>query len=49
MRMYDLIYKKREGEELTPEEIDWIISGYTTGDIPDYQVSAWLWPFSLKA
>ena len=41
MRMYDLIYKKREGEELTPEEIDWIISGYTAGDIPDYQVSAW--------
>lgn len=41
MRMYDLIYKKREGEELTAEEIDWIISGYTAGDIPDYQVSAW--------
>lgn len=41
MRMYDLIYKKREGEELTAEEIDWIISGYTAGDIPDYQISAW--------
>lgn len=41
MRMYDLIYKKREGEELTPEEIEWIISGYTAGDIPDYQISAW--------
>lgn len=41
MRMYDLIYKKREGKELTAEEIDWIISGYTAGDIPDYQVSAW--------
>ncbi|MFW5790288.1 MAG: pyrimidine-nucleoside phosphorylase [Bacillota bacterium] len=41
MRMYDLIYKKREGEELTAEEIDWIITGYTAGDIPDYQISAW--------
>ncbi len=41
MRMYDLIYKKREGEELTPEEISYIIEGYTAGEIPDYQLAAW--------
>ena len=42
MRMYDLIVKKRDGGELTKEEIDYIIEGYTNGDIPDYQMSAWL-------
>lgn len=40
MTMYDLIMKKREGEELSREEIDYLIQGYTHGDIPDYQVSA---------
>jgi pyrimidine-nucleoside phosphorylase len=41
MRVYDLIWKKREGKELTAEEIRFLISGYTRGEIPDYQVSAW--------
>ncbi len=41
MRMYDLIYKKREGEELTSEEISYIIKGYTADEIPDYQLAAW--------
>lgn len=40
MRMVDLIEKKRDGKELTTEEIDYIIKGYTEGTIPDYQVSA---------
>ncbi|MEY9095971.1 pyrimidine-nucleoside phosphorylase [Paenibacillus sp. RC84] len=40
MRMVDLIAKKRDGKELTTEEINFIIEGYTKGDIPDYQVSA---------
>ncbi len=40
MRMYDLIEKKREGGALTDEEIDFMITGYTKGDIPDYQMSA---------
>jgi pyrimidine-nucleoside phosphorylase len=40
MRMVDLIEKKREGKELTTEEIKFIINGYTDGSIPDYQVSA---------
>ncbi|SDB09934.1 pyrimidine-nucleoside phosphorylase [Pseudobutyrivibrio sp. YE44] len=42
MRMYDLIEKKKLGEELSTEEIYHIINGYTNGDIPDYQISALL-------
>lgn len=41
MRMVDLIEKKRDGKELTTEEINFIIEGYTKDQIPDYQVSAW--------
>lgn len=40
MRMVDLIEKKRDGYELSKEEIDFMIKGYTDGDIPDYQMSA---------
>ncbi|GMB07774.1 pyrimidine-nucleoside phosphorylase [Thermolongibacillus altinsuensis] len=40
MRMVDLIEKKRDGHALTTEEINFIIEGYTKGDIPDYQMSA---------
>lgn len=40
MRMVDLIEKKRDGLELTAEEIQFVIKGYTEGSIPDYQVSA---------
>ncbi len=40
MRMYDLIMKKRNGGVLTKEEIDFMIAGYTCGEIPDYQMSA---------
>lgn len=40
MRMYDLIMKKRNGGELTTEEINFFVDGYTKGTIPDYQVSA---------
>ncbi|OMF60653.1 pyrimidine-nucleoside phosphorylase [Paenibacillus sp. FSL R5-0490] len=40
MRMVDLIEKKRDGLELTAEEIQFVIKGYTNGSIPDYQVSA---------
>lgn len=40
MRMVDLIHKKREGLELSTEEIEYIISGYTNNTIPDYQVSS---------
>lgn len=40
MRMYDIILKKRGGGELTREEIAYFISGYVSGEIPDYQASA---------
>ncbi len=42
MRMYDIIIKKRNGEELTKEEIQFFIKGYTDESIPDYQASALL-------
>lgn len=40
MRMVDLIEKKRNGGELSKQEIRFIIEGYTAGSIPDYQMSA---------
>lgn len=48
MRMYDLILKKRNGEELTKEEINFFVNGYTKGEIPDYQVSALLMSIFFK-
>ena len=42
VRMTDLIEKKKNGAELTEEEIRFIINGYTAGSIPDYQMSALL-------
>ncbi len=42
MRMIDLIQKKKRGETLSREEIDFFINGYVSGDIPDYQVSSFL-------
>ncbi|GAA0057713.1 UNVERIFIED_CONTAM: pyrimidine-nucleoside phosphorylase [Streptococcus canis] len=40
MRTVDLIQKKRDGKELTTEEINWLISGYANGTVPDYQMAA---------
>ncbi len=40
MRMYDIIKKKRDGGELTKEELQFFIDGYVDGSIPDYQASA---------
>jgi pyrimidine-nucleoside phosphorylase len=42
MRTVDLIHRKRDGEELSPEEIAGIVDGYTRNEIPDYQLSAFL-------
>ncbi|SHF28454.1 thymidine phosphorylase [Desulfofundulus australicus DSM 11792] len=42
MRMYDIILKKRQGLELSTEEINFFIRGYTAGEIPDYQAAALL-------
>lgn len=41
-RMYDMIMKKRNGAEHTADEIRFIVEGFTKGEIPDYQMSAWL-------
>ena len=48
MRMYDLIIKKRNGLALSKDEIDFIIGGYTKGEIPDYQVAAFLMAVYFK-
>jgi pyrimidine-nucleoside phosphorylase len=42
MRTVDLILRKRGGEELSVEEIQFLINGYTSGEIPDYQIAAFL-------
>jgi pyrimidine-nucleoside phosphorylase len=42
MQVVELIRKKRDGEVLSTAEIDWLIEQYTQGQVPDYQMSAWL-------
>jgi pyrimidine-nucleoside phosphorylase len=46
--MYEIISKKRDGLELDREEISFVISGYVSGDIPDYQVAAWLMAIYIR-
>ncbi|WP_244899953.1 pyrimidine-nucleoside phosphorylase [Veillonella tobetsuensis] len=46
--MYDVILKKRQGIELTDSELQWLIHGYVAGDIPDYQMSAFLMAVIFK-
>lgn len=48
MRAYDIIRRKRDGEELTDGEIRFFVRGYTEGDIPDYQASAFLMAAFLR-
>lgn len=48
MRAVTIIEKKRDGEALTKEEIDFFVRGYTAGDIPDYQTSAWAMAILLR-
>lgn len=48
MRMYDLIIKKRNGFKLTKDEIDFMVQGYTKGEIPDYQMSAMMMAIYFK-
>ena len=47
-RAIDVIRKKRDGIELSRSEIESLVNAYTKGDIPDYQVSAWLMAVVLK-
>ena len=42
MRPYDRIRKKRDGGELSAEELEFLVSGFVRGEVADYQVSAWL-------
>ena len=48
MRAVDIIASKRDGMALSAEEIDFVIQGFTTGPIPDYQVAAWLMAIVLQ-
>ena len=48
IRAIDVIRKKRDGGELSPDEIHSLVNAYTAGDIPDYQVSAWLMAVVLR-
>ncbi len=48
MKMYDLINKKKMKEKLTKEEIEFVVQGFTTGAIPDYQMSAFLMAVCLN-
>jgi pyrimidine-nucleoside phosphorylase len=48
MRAVDIIIKKRDGQELTAEEIRFFVEGYTRGEIPDYQAAAWLMAVMLR-
>jgi len=48
MRAVDIIQKKRDGGILSESEINFFIKGYTNGDIPDYQASAWAMTVLLK-
>lgn len=48
MRIYDIIAAKRDGKEHNAEEIAYLLDGYTRGEIPDYQMSAWLMAVCLR-
>lgn len=48
MRIIDIIEKKRDGGELSTEEINFFIDGYTRGSIPDYQAAAWCMAVFLR-
>jgi pyrimidine-nucleoside phosphorylase len=48
VRTYDIIYKKRMGQELTHEEIDTLVQGFARGEVADYQMAAWAMAVCLQ-
>src|SRR5258707_8093992 len=48
MQVLEVIGRKRDGGEHTPEEIEFLLSGYLRGDIPDYQMAAWLMAVCIR-
>jgi len=48
MRAVDIIAKKRDGHELTQDEINYFVRGFTNGEIADYQASAWAMAVYLR-
>jgi pyrimidine-nucleoside phosphorylase len=48
MRVYDIIHKKREGQELTQEEIEFLISSYLANKVSDAQMAAWLMAVCIR-
>jgi pyrimidine-nucleoside phosphorylase len=48
MNAIDVIARKRDGSELSQEQIEFFVQGYTRGDIPDYQAAAWLMAVYLR-
>jgi len=48
VRAIDVIRKKRDGHELSRAEIEYLVRAYTAGEVPDYQVSAWLMAVILR-
>ena len=48
MNIIDIINKTKKSQELSDDEISWLVKSYTDGDIPDYQMSAWLMAVCLN-
>jgi pyrimidine-nucleoside phosphorylase len=48
MNALEVIGRKRDGREHTPEEIEFLLSGYLRGDLPDYQMAAWLMAVCIR-
>ena len=48
MLAVDIIAKKRDGLELSRDELQWLVTGFLAGKVPDYQMSAWLMAVYLR-
>src|ERR1700736_4939555 len=48
MQALEVISRKRDGGEHTPDEIEFLLGGYLKGDVPDYQMAAWLMAVCIR-